>query len=254
VYQLTEEEQVTSEVKVYSPDRPRKSRTFHTSRGRRRHKLVSSHRIRKEIITMAATKTRTRKTRKDPELDGLEELEELEELELDEEDEKPKRTRKSRKAAPDPDPDDDDEDEDDDEDDESEFASMTLRQLRVAAKEAGIKSRGLDKDELIAALEDADEEGEDEDEDDEPAPRTRKRTKAAPAKAAKGKGTTKRTPPPPRELPKGKVGVERVAELAKTDGRTVRVFLRSEGVEKVEGRYAFTEKQAATLARKIGKK
>lgn len=65
---------------------------------------------------------------------------------------------------------DESDDEEDDEDEETvDYESMSLRELRVAAKEAGIATRGLDKDALIEALEEEpdDEPDEDEDEDDE---------------------------------------------------------------------------------------
>jgi len=263
------EEDVTDEVTVYLPDRPPKRKSLHGPTGIRRYVLASSTRISKEETHMARTtrksrSTATRKPAAQVDIDELEELEELEEIEVDEAP-APKRTRSRKAAQPEPEPEDDDDDEDED---ESDFAGMTLKELRAAAKAAGIASRGLSKDDLVEALENApDEDEEDEDEDDdeiedeEPAPKRRTRTKAATPAANKQRKaapsnkstTTKRTPPPARELPKGKVGVEQVAELAGKTGRDVRVWLRKNGDEgmKTEGRWAFTAKQAATIAKRI---
>lgn len=77
----------------------------------------------------------------------------------DEEDEEPE------------DDEDEDEDEDDEEEDEEEpdYESMTLKELKAAAKEAGIKvTKGMSKEDIIELLSD-DEEEDDEDEDDEEA-------------------------------------------------------------------------------------
>lgn len=60
-------------------------------------------------------------------------------------------------------PDADDEEEADDED-AVDYESMGIRELRAAAKEAGIATRGLDKDALIEALEEEPDEEPDEDE------------------------------------------------------------------------------------------
>lgn len=264
------EEDVTDEVTVYLPDRPPKRKSLHGPTGIRRYRLASSTRISKEEIHMARTtrksrSTATRKPAAQVDIDELEELEELEEIDVDEAPApKPKRSRTRAKAAPEPEVDEDEEDEDED---ESDFAGMTLKELRAAAKEAGIASRGLTKDELIDALENGADEDEDEDDDEiedeepEPAPKRRTRTKAATPAANKQRkaapsnksATTKRTPPPARELPKGKVGVEQVAELAGKTGRDVRVWLRKNGDEgmKTDGRWAFTAKQAATVAKRI---
>lgn len=65
----------------------------------------------------------------------------------------------------------DDEDEDGDDEEGSEYDEMTLKELKAAAREAGIKvSKGMKREELIAALTEADgDEEEDEEEDDEDA-------------------------------------------------------------------------------------
>lgn len=67
---------------------------------------------------------------------------------------------------------DEDEDEDDDEeeeeDDEEDYDSMSLKDLKALAKEKGIKvTKGMDKDEIIEALEEADDEEDDEDEEED---------------------------------------------------------------------------------------
>ena len=93
-------------------------------------------------------------------------------------------------------------------------------------------------------LEEDEDEEDEEDEEEEPTPKRKRRAKA------KGK----RTPPPTRELPANKVGVDAVAKIAKTDARAVRVFLRKmDGAEKfkTEGRWAFTSKQANQIAKRV---
>jgi hypothetical protein len=60
-----------------------------------------------------------------------------------------------------------DEDEDEDEDaDAPDYESMSIRELRAAAKEAGIATRGLDKDAIIEALEEEPEADDDEEPED----------------------------------------------------------------------------------------
>lgn len=276
-------------VVVRSYNRPRKRRTLDGPGGRRRYIRTS---LTKEEHPMAARTTRTRaKSRKSAppadELDDLEALEELEELDDIEEDEPaPKakgRTRaKSRKAAePEPEPEDDDDDDEDADDDGDEFDDMNIKELRAAAKEAGIKTTGMKADDIRDALRDEDDEDEPDEEDDEDdiedeEPPKRKRAasrtskaKAAPASkrsaakpAAKAKGSTtskKRTPPPaskgPRALASGKLSVTDVAEMAGTDGATLRQWLRRNGIEKDDetGRYEFTKKQAEQIVRKLNK-
>ena len=71
----------------------------------------------------------------------------------------------------DDDDEDDDEEEDEDEDGEDvDYSTLTLRELRAAAKEAGYpaaQTKGMDKDALVRLLTGADDEGEDDDEDEE---------------------------------------------------------------------------------------
>lgn len=249
-------------VTVYTPDRPPKRKTLSGANGRRRYLRIDHHRI-EGVSDMARTATKTRsrtRAKKAPETVDLEELEELEELEdLEVEEEAPaKPARKRRaKAAPDPEPEEDDEDdEDEDDEDDDDLESKSLKELRAMAKEAGIKSRGLDKDALIEALESADEEDED-DEEDEPEPPKRSRSRKPAASAAKPAAKKKPAAGSAvRELPKGKVGMDRVAELAGVDARIARQKLR--GTEfadhKTDGRWAFTEAQAKKAAKFIAGK
>lgn len=220
---------VCTEVTVCSPDRPPKRKVFTGAGGRRKYERVSLNRITvsKEENTVAPTKrTRNRKNAKPAEVepDELEELEALEELvDEDEPEDEPKpkrRTRKKAKPAPEPEPEDDDEEDEEPEEDE------------------------------------------DDDDDEEEAPAPKRRTRRT-TKPADKPATKKRTPsknkggglPSTRELPKGKVGVDVVAELAGTDERAVRVWLRTHseehGFEREGGRWAFTQKQAQQVAKKM---
>lgn len=146
---------------------------------------------------------------------------------------------------------------DDDEDDEDEAPAAKPSKTKSKGKtETAAQKRRREKAEAAAAEaededdEDEDEEDEDEeDEEDEPAPVKPKKGKASTAKpASKKKGA-----PVGRALPEGKFGVEQVAALAGVTGRTVRIYCRANEVEKAEGlgRYAWTEKQATALAKKI---
>lgn len=115
---------------------------------------------------------------------------------------------------------DDEPEDDEEEDEEDDLSTLSLTELRKLAKELGVATAGLKKDDLIEAIEEAqeeadedDEEADDEDEDDlddedladeefeedeeeeeEPAPAKRKAPvrKAAPAKAAPAKRVVKR--------------------------------------------------------------
>lgn len=148
----------------------------------------------------------------------------------------------------------DDEEEEDDEDEGDEFDEMDRTALKkyIKSEELDVTvKKSMSDDDIRAAIREA--VGDDEEEDDEEP--EEKPAKGKGKTAAKGK--TKPTPPN-RELPKGKVGAERIAELAKADARTVRVFLRGvEGADakyKTDGRWAFTEKQAQALAKMLAKK
>lgn len=139
-----------------------------------------------------------------------------------------------------------------------------VEQVEVEEEDLDLEDVDLDDDDL-EDLEDSeepdaedDEDTEDEDDEEEaPAPRKRSRKgKAASStktdrKAQRAKG--KRQPPPQRELPKGKVGPDAIAKAAGVDARAVRQYLRSEGVDKDAelGRYAFTQKQAQQIAKKV---
>lgn len=113
-------------------------------------------------------------------------------------------------------------------------------------------------DDLEDDLEDLDEEEpedveEEEDGEEEKPKRKRSRSK----KSSSKKGSRKGQAPPTRELPKGKYGAQEIAEIAGTDARAVRLFLRKKEnkkkfpKDKELGRYAFTKKDATTIARAI---
>jgi hypothetical protein len=116
---------------------------------------------------------------------------------------------------------------------------------------------GIEEDlDDLDELEEPDAVADDDDEDEEP--KAKKRQKKGAAKGGKkSSGSKKGQAPPTRELPKGKLGASDVAELAGTDGRTVRQFLRrnADDFPKDEdlGRYAFTKKEATTIAKRIKK-
>jgi Rho termination factor, N-terminal domain len=104
---------------------------------------------------------------------------------------------------------DEDADEDEDEDDEEEdLESMSLRDLKAMAREAGIRvGKGMSKEDIIEALESTDEEDEDEDEEEEeeePAPKPRKKSSAK--KPAAKKQSTKKTSSKKSSGKKGKDG------------------------------------------------
>jgi hypothetical protein len=101
--------------------------------------------------------------------------------------------------------------------------------------------------------EDDDEEEEDEDEEeDEPPAKKRKGKKSKSKTKSKSK---KRGPTGPREMPKGKLSAQDVAEMADTDARSVRLFLRKKANKKKFpkdeelGRYAFNKTEAKAIVK-----
>lgn len=201
-----------TEVKVCSEKRPPVKATFNVRGGKRRLVRTSITRIMPEENHMA------RKTAAaDADLDGLDDID----LE-DDEDEAPapKAKSKAKKAE-----------------------TPAEKRRRVKAEKAAAEAEEEDDED------DEDEDDEDDDDEDEPAPvKSKKSSKtAAPAKK-KGKGT-----PVGRALPEDKFGVEQVAALAGTSGRAVRIYCRTNDIPKSEGlgRYAWTEKAATALAKKI---
>ena len=267
------------EITVASNERPRKTRTFrvpgHGSRKFKRTTIVDTKYNPKES-TMAARKSKAanKKAADVEEIEGLEDVEDLEDLEdtdLEEptdeaeeaaEDELSGMTLKGLRAKAKEagitgaakmkkeallealtSDEDEEEDDDDDGDDADEFEEMDRSGLRKAMVEhVGRKAKKSESDDdLRVAIRAA--VGDDEEEDDEPE-----------AKPAKAKGDRPKPTPPNRELPPGKVGADRIAELAGVDARAVRIFMRgADDVDKykIEGRWAFTEKQAAALAKKL---
>lgn len=101
--------------------------------------------------------------------------------------------------------------------------------------------------------EDDDDEEDEDEEEDEPPKKRKKSKKSKTSKSKKKKGT--RGPTGPREMPKGKLSAQDVAEQADTDARAVRLFLRKKAnkkkfpKDKELGRYAFTKTQAKEIVR-----
>lgn len=204
----------TTEVKVCTEKRPPMKATFNVRGGRRRLVRTSITRIALEENHMARKKS----TADVDELDGLDDID----LDDDDEDEDeapaPKAKSKTKALTP----------------------AEKRRAKKLAAEAAAAEEDDEDED---------DEEDEDEDDDeDEPAPAAKKSTKSKAKPTTKKKGT-----PVGRALPEGKFGVEQVAALAGTSGRAVRIYCRTNDIEKAEGlgRYAWTEKAATALAKKI---
>lgn len=120
-----------------------------------------------------------------------------------------------------------------------------------------------DEPDEVEEEDDEDEEDEDddeEDEDEEEEKPKKKRSKKSKSKKSKSKGKKKKSSTPtPRELPKGKLSAQDVAELADTDARAVRLFLRKKAnkkkfpKDKELGRYAFTKTQAKEIAKAMAK-
>lgn len=162
--------------------------------------------------------------------------------------------------------DDEDEDDDEEDDDESPLDGLDRAELKAYNKEndlgVAVKKSMSDDDlreALQAAIDESDEdedEDDDEEEDDEPAPKKGKGKTASKSTAKKG-GAKKGTPPPRRELPKGRLSANDVADMAGTNGLAVRNYLRSdEGRELFSkdeelGRYSFNKKEAAALVKKL---
>jgi hypothetical protein len=228
------------EVVVRTIARPTRERRFRVpGHGKPKFQAVAAKRIinsNEEDHASMATKT-TKKGAKnkkaaeadadvDDELDGIEEdLDDLDEL---------------------------DEPEAEVEDDEDEEEEKPKRKRSRSKKGSATKSRRRRK----AAEDDEDDEDDDEDDEDEKPARKRQK-KGAKKGGKKSSGSKKGQAPPTRELPSGRFGASEVAELAGTDGRTVRQYLRrnADTYPKDEelGRYSFTKKQAEQIAKKIKK-
>lgn len=217
------------EVRVGSKKKPSKRRTFKI--GGKRVRLVAvevSHN--KEAVM--ATKTRKKKAVEEDELDELEGLEDLDDLDELEDEEEPE----------------DEEDEDEDEEDEEPAPK------RGRAKKAPAK-KGKAKTTRKRRAEPEDEEDE-EDEEEEPAPKRSKKASAS-KKSTKTKAKAKSNGgnlPGTRELPKGKVGPQEIAELVggSCDARYVRIWLRESEYEREDGgRWAFGKQDARSIAKQI---
>lgn len=279
------------EITIGSDTRPPKSRTFRVP-GHGTRKFVRISIIDTKITTkesnMAAKNARTKKKAADvEEIGGLEDVEDLEDLEdtdleepdtedeaTDEENELEGMTLKALRAKAREagvkgaskmpkdkliealSAEDEEEDDEESDDEEDEFDDMDRAALKRYIKSESLEVRvakSMSDDDIRAAIREA--VGDDE-ADEEPEEKPKRKRGAAKGDApAKAKGKQQ---PPNRELPKGKVGAERIAEVAKTDARAVRVFLRSLGADaekyKTDGRWAFTEKQATTLGKQLAKK
>ena len=100
--------------------------------------------------------------------------------------------------------------------------------------------------------EDEEDEEDDDEEDEEEEEEPKRKKKGKGKKSKKGK---KRGPTGPREMPKGKLSAQDVAELAGTDARAVRLFLRKKAnkkkwpKDKELGRYAFNKTEAKQIAK-----
>jgi hypothetical protein len=201
----------------------------------------------KEDVSTMATKTRKR-TRKqeadatdDDALLNDEELEDLDDLDAIEDSAEPEDVA----DLEDEDADDLEDDEDEEDEETENLGALSVKELRKRARGHGLssaKAKGASKPQLVKYLEKKAASADEDVEDEKPA---RKRSKG------KGKGGQA---PPTRELPKGKLGAEAIATAAGTDSRAVRVYLRKmDGAEKfkVDGRWAFTQKQVDQLAKKV---
>lgn len=227
------------EVVVRSRKKPPKRRTFKVGGSKRRLVAVKAVKIKnKEAVRMATKTKKGKKAVDEDELDELEGLEDLDDLEELEDEEEP-----------------DDEDEDEDEDEEEEPAPKRRAKSKAKAKPAA-KSKSRSR--KAAAEEEDDEDEDDEDEDEAPArkrsakSKTSAKSKAKPAakKSSNGKGNL----PATRELPKGQVGPQEIAEMVggDCDARYVRIHLRNNDWERDEGsRWAFSKTEAKQLVREV---
>jgi hypothetical protein len=195
-----------NEVKVTSiggtPSRVRVFRT-HGKTGRRKYKAVAAKRSRKEIWIVAKAKTKkSDDVLTEEDLQELEDLEDLEDEDLEDEEDEEEEDEVE----------DVEEEEDEDEDEED-----------------------LEDEDLEDVEEEDEDEDEEEEEEEEEPPRRRRRRRGKKSKSKRRRGGVGRA------LPEGKVGVEAVAKATGADGRTVRMVLRKEGIDKDEdsGRYAW---------------
>ncbi len=128
-----------------------------------------------------------------------------------------------------------------------------VKAYRIKGDHLMARKKAVEVDELedLENLEDL------ETDDEAPAKKSRKRGKdvtpskgkaGKSAKAGKSKGEGKRGPKP---LPEGRLGPGDIAKMAGVEPRTVRIYLRNNEIDKTDGRYSFTQKQAETLAKKI---
>lgn len=117
------------EITIRSVTKPPRTRTFRTSAGTRKFKLVKLQTSMREVLIVAKTKNRKKAVDKD-ELEEIEALEELEELdeEEDEEDEDVEEDEDEDEEEP------DDEDEDEDEDDEDEPPAKSKKKSTTKSK------------------------------------------------------------------------------------------------------------------------
>lgn len=235
-------------VIVNSTEEPEPKRTFRIpGKGRVAFRAVSITQLHQpKEGKMAKRKTKKKAEPVDEVDDDLEDLEDLEELDdLDEDEPDEVDEDEDSEDEEDEDLDDDEEDEDEEED----LTSLSLKVLRQRAQAAGMpaaKAKGQKGDKgkkALAKYIEANEGVEDEDEDDEPEEKPKAKSKKSKAKGKKkGKGGNA---PPTRELPKGRLGAQDVADAAGVDARKVRVFLRKHADEfpKDEelGRYSFTK-------------
>lgn len=148
------------------------------------------------------------------------------------------------------DEDDEEEEEEEEEDDGPDFDSMSRAELKAHIKAEGLPVKvlkSMSDDDLRAAITGASDE---EEEDEAPAP------KKGGTKKATGKGGKQPTQLV-RQLPKGKLGANDIAEMAGTKPLNVRNFLRNNKTkfpkDEELGRYAFTRKQAEAIVKAMKK-
>lgn len=229
----------TLEVVVRSHTLPAKRRTLRTAGGKARFTMTALRDTHNKESNMAAKNSRTKAKSKstkqvdedlDDELEGLEELEEIEDIEEEEVEE----------------PEDEEEDEVEEDEEEEEPAPPPKRTKAKAKAKTTRKAKAAPEPE------------DDEDEEEEPAPRKTKakaaKTKTSKAKAKPAtKAKTNGKPPMTRELPAGRLSATDVAEMADTEARNLRMFLRAneDRFPKDEelGRYSFTKTEAKALVK-----